>query len=172
MDQLRLEQRACVHAHMDLLKIGLKLTPFVDSNLMVEILQMALKARRLDVEASPYDCSFYTGTEGVHVETPEGRKLYRKRQVELMEEAEPIRIRLLDAYDSFMRIAFDDELLSGSKSSSTSNKYVAPERHGKFVCSAIIITNVEMYYHDSQSHFFFTKTQLELPQVDCHGGKT
>lgn len=137
MDQLRLEQRACVHAHMDLLKIGLKLTPFVDSNLMVEILQMALKARRLDVEASPYDCSFYTGTEGVHVETPEGRKLYRKRQVELMEEAEPIRIRLLDAYDSFMRIAFDDELLSGSKSSSTSNKYVAPERHGKFVCSAL-----------------------------------
>jgi hypothetical protein len=105
MDQLHLEQKGCVHAHMDLLKMALKLSSFMDSTLLGDVLEMALDARRLDVAASPYDASVY-GLEAVQVETREGRKMYRRRQAELMNKAEPIRRRLLRAYEVFMELAF------------------------------------------------------------------
>ncbi len=138
MDQLRLEQKGCVHAQMDLLKIGLKLQSFIDSELMVDILQLALAARKLDVEASPYDATAY-GAGIIPVETNEGRKLYRDEQISLMQKAEPVRKRLLDAYNNvFMDLAFDESLLGrGSDSVKTNadgaaiqgnNQYVAPER--------------------------------------------
>lgn len=104
-DQLRLEQKACVHAHMDLLKIALKLTPFVDADLLGDVLEVALEARKLDVEASPYDATAF-GVGIVPVETKEGRKLYRERQRDLMERVEPVRKRLLKAYESFLLLAF------------------------------------------------------------------
>ena len=59
MDQLQLENPGCVHAHMDLLKIALKLIPFGDPSLLCDILEISLEARTLDVAASPYDCSDY-----------------------------------------------------------------------------------------------------------------
>jgi hypothetical protein len=151
MDQLRLEQKGCVHAHMDLLKIGLKLQGFIDSELMGDILEIALAARKLDVEASPYDATEY-GVGIIPIETNEGRKVYRDRQVELMQRAEPVRRRLLDAYEVFMKIAFDESLLLGSdeyvggrgKQTSDDDKnaavsgvnsgdgpYIAPERLAK-----------------------------------------
>ena len=147
MDQLRLEQKGCVHAHMDLLKIGLKLQGFIDSELMVDILEIALAARKLDVEASPYDATEY-GAGIVPIETSDGRKMYRDRQVGLMKRAEPVRQRLLDAYEVFMKIAFDESLLlksdefvggggrsrvenNTSKSSAGDGPYVAPERLAK-----------------------------------------
>ena len=145
-DQIRLEQRGCVHAHMDLLKIGLKLKGFVDSNLMADILEVGLAARKLDVEASPYDATPF-GAGIVAVETNEGRKEYRKQQTELMQRAEPIRQRLFDSYDAFMKLSFEEELFVGgySANKNASNKassngsdeegkdgvvepYVAPER--------------------------------------------
>jgi hypothetical protein len=113
LDQLRLEQKACVHAHMDLLKIALKIQPFISSELLVDVLQIALKARKLDVEASPYDATMY-GADVVPVETKEGRKLYREQQTALMAEAEAIRIRLLHAYEIFLDIAFDEEIITNS----------------------------------------------------------
>jgi hypothetical protein len=113
IDQLRLEQKACVHAHMDLLKIALKIQPFLSSELLVEVLRIAIKARKLDVEASPYDATMY-GAGVVPVETKEGRKLYREQQRALMVEAEAIRIRLLQAYTTFLSISFDEDLISHS----------------------------------------------------------
>lgn len=107
-DQLRLEQPACVHAQMDLLKMALRLQPFVGAELVQSILEVALKARRLDVEASPYDASAY-GVDVVPVETPAGRAQYRRRQAALMREAEPIRGQLLDAYDNLLALAFCGE---------------------------------------------------------------
>jgi hypothetical protein len=145
MDQLRLEQKGCVHAHMDLLKIGLKLQGFIDSDLMVDILEIALAARKLDVEASPYDATKY-GAGIVPIETNEGRKMYRDQQIVLMQRAEPVRQRLLDSYETFMKIAFDqsllldsDEFVGGGKRTLVDNNttakrdtddgpYVAPER--------------------------------------------
>ena len=134
LDQLRLEQKGCVHAHMDLLKIGLKLQSFIDPELMVDILEVALSARKLDVEASPYDATKY-GAGIVPIETNEGRRMYRERQIVLMQKAEPVRKKLLHAYEDFMKLAFDEELVfNGGADDDTApgdtrnGEYVAPER--------------------------------------------
>ena len=105
-----------------------------------------MAARKLDVEASPYDATPF-GADIVAVETNEGRKEYRRQQTELMQRAEPIRQRLFDAYDAFMKLSFEEELFVGgySANKNASNKassngsdeegkdgvvepYVAPER--------------------------------------------
>lgn len=132
-DQLRLEQKGCVHAHMDLLKIALKIQPFIDATLMGDILEVALKSRLLDVEASPYDATAF-GAEVVAVETSAGRKVYRTRQKQLMNEAEPIRIRLLEAYETFINLAFPEEILlnrSDENHVKRDDVYIAPERFAK-----------------------------------------
>ena len=136
MDQLRLEQKGCVHAHMDLLKIGLKLSSFVNSDLMCDILETAIEARRLDVEASPYDATGY-GCDVVAIETSEGRRTYRDRQIALMERAEPVRRRLLRAYDGFLSLAFGEEGRGGYDSNpvgmhrQSQDGYAAPERFAR-----------------------------------------
>ncbi len=109
-DQARLEQSGCVHAHMDLLKIALKLQPFCDPTLLERVLEIALEARRLDVAASPYDASSY-GVDAVPIDTPEGRAEYRIQQRRLMQRAELVRQNLLQAYDAFIGLAFDDKVL-------------------------------------------------------------
>jgi hypothetical protein len=130
-DQLRLEQKACVHAHMDLLKIALKLQPFLKAELLGDVLEVAIKARRLDVEASPYDARKY-GADIVPVEKQEGRRIYRDRQKQLMGEAEPVRIKLLQAYDEVMKLAFKEELWLDDRNYEKNGKhnvpFIAPER--------------------------------------------
>ena len=113
-DQSRLEQPACVHAHMDLLKLALKLTPFGDPQLLQSVLEVALEARKLDVAASPYDASSY-GVGVVAIDTPEGRNQYRDEQMKLMKRVEPVRKSLLGAYSNLLRIAFDDTILDLGK---------------------------------------------------------
>ena len=107
-DQLRLEQPACVHVQMDLLKAVLRLQPFCSSDLVERALDVALDARRLDVAASPYDASAY-GIEAVPVETSEGRALYRSRQLQLMQRANVVRQDLLHAYNVFLQLAFSSD---------------------------------------------------------------
>lgn len=108
--QLELEQPACVHAQMDLLKYVLRLQPFCNAKLIVKVLQVALNARRLDVAASPYDASDF-GVEPICIETPEGRSLYRKLQAKQMMEAEPVRKELLRAHEVFLETAFGRDIL-------------------------------------------------------------
>ena len=110
-DQLRLEQPACVHAQMDLIKISLKLQPFIDTDLLSRAVEIGLRARRLDVSASPYDGTAY-GLSVIPIETPEGRAQYREEQVKIMHDANKVRRDLLKAYNVFLRIAFDIEDLS------------------------------------------------------------
>ena len=105
MDQLYLEQPACVHAHMDLLKIAIKLRPFCDPMLLTRVLEIALKARTLDVAASPYDATMY-GVGIVPIEKGKGRAQYKKHQTLLMESAALIRADLLSAYKIFLPMAF------------------------------------------------------------------
>jgi hypothetical protein len=93
---------------MDLLKIAMRLQPFCDPDLLLRALKMSLDARRLDVAASPYDAREF-GVGVIPVETGEGRALYRKEQRELMARAEPIRRELLDAYNVFLKLAFDED---------------------------------------------------------------
>ena len=111
MDQLRLEQPGCVHAHMDLLKIILKIEPFVSATLRSEVLKMAILARKLDIGASPYDVTSTYQVEMIPIETEEGRLLYRQRQMELMKLVQPVRQELLQAYDDFLSTTFTPELI-------------------------------------------------------------
>ena len=129
-DQLHLEQKGCVHAHMDLLKISTRLQPFVDASLVADTLEISLLARRLDVEASPYDLRSF-GLGAVPVETREGREEYRRRQKELMQAAAPIRQRLLTAYDAFLGLAFDDATLIGAERNPAAERFARAEPGGK-----------------------------------------
>ena len=97
-----------VHAHMDLLKIALRLQPFCNPDLLQRVLKLSLDARRLDVAASPYDATSYN-VEVIPVETETGRSLYRKQQRALMDRAEPIRRELLHSYNVFLKLAFDED---------------------------------------------------------------
>jgi hypothetical protein len=44
-DQVRLEQPACVHASMDLLKIAMKLSPLLPSELLADALSVSLSTQ-------------------------------------------------------------------------------------------------------------------------------
>ena len=102
-DQARLEQPACVHAQMDLLKIALKLAPFGPSETLGDALQVSIEARRLDVAASPYDASGY-GLEPIRIETPEGRIAYREAQLTLMEASAPVRAALASQFSTLLEL--------------------------------------------------------------------
>ena len=64
VEQLELEQPACVHAAMDLLKMGIRLAPWLAGELLADCLEVSIAARRLDVAASPYDASRF-GIEAI-----------------------------------------------------------------------------------------------------------
>ena len=55
------------------------LQPFVNEDIIGDLLEVAIKGKRLDVEASPYDAR-ECGAEIVPVETLERRKVYKERQ--------------------------------------------------------------------------------------------
>jgi len=129
IDQLKLEQPACVHAHMDLLKICLKLRPFNDPVLLQRTLEVALEARRLDVAASPYDASSY-GVDVVPIETGEGRSEYRRQQKALMQRAEVVRKDLLLLYENFLPMAFRESCLRQAEEKPKSERFAKAEPGG------------------------------------------
>ncbi|AIT61053.1 hypothetical protein [Corynebacterium doosanense] len=98
-DQPQRDQPGCVHATMDLYKWAAKLGPLVPGELFLETFDLALDARILDMEASPYDCRAL-GFGAVCIETPEGKAEYVRRQRALAERAEPLRARLVALVDA------------------------------------------------------------------------
>lgn len=88
------DQRGCVHATMDLYKWAWKLGPLVPGDLFLDCLDLAIEARTLDMEASPYDCRSL-GLGVVPIETAEGKAEYVARQRTLAHKAEPLRTRLV-----------------------------------------------------------------------------
>lgn len=93
-EQPRNDQPGCVHATMDLYKWAAKLAPLVPSEVWLETFDLAVDARVLDMEASPYDCRG-VGFGVVAVETPEGKAEYVRRQRRLAERADLLRARLV-----------------------------------------------------------------------------
>ena len=79
---------------MDLYKWALKLGPLVPGELFLDCFELAARARRLDMEASPYDCR-ELGFDVVAVETAEGKAEYVARQRALAQAAAPLRARLV-----------------------------------------------------------------------------
>ena len=83
---------------MDLYKWAWKLGPLVPGELFLECLDLAIEARILDMEASPYDCRDW-GLGVVPIETPEGKAEYVSRQRTLAHKAKPLRDRLVAVKD-------------------------------------------------------------------------
>jgi hypothetical protein len=92
-DQIAWEQPACLHANMDLYKFAGKLGPLVDSELLLDCLQLAADARELDMRASPYDLRDY-GFDPIAIETPGGRAEYVRTQQTIAERAALLRAAL------------------------------------------------------------------------------
>jgi hypothetical protein len=93
--QIAAEQPGCLHASMDCYKFAYKLGPLVESELVMDCLELAAQARELDMRASPYDLRDY-GFEPIAIETPAGRAEYVRVQQRVAEQAAPLRERLAE----------------------------------------------------------------------------
>jgi hypothetical protein len=102
--QVAAEQPACIHANMDLYKWAFKLGPLVQSELVMDCLELAADARALDMRASPYDLRDYE-FEPIAVETPAGRAEYVRAQQNIAERATPLRATLADRCDLLVTAA-------------------------------------------------------------------
>ncbi|WP_018295468.1 hypothetical protein [Corynebacterium lubricantis] len=89
------EQGGCVHANMDLFKWAIKASPIFPGELVLDCFELATDARRLDMEASPYDCRDL-GFDVVAIETPEGKAEYVSRQRALADRGKDLRARLVN----------------------------------------------------------------------------
>lgn len=97
--QTATEQPGCLHAAMDLYKWAYKLAPLVDSDLVMDCLELAADARLLDMRASPYDLSAY-GFDAIAIETPAGRAEYVRQQQDVARRAAPLRAALAARCDA------------------------------------------------------------------------
>ena len=103
-NQVAREQPGCIHAAMDCYKWAFKLGPLVESELVMDCLELAAAARSLDMRASPYDLRNY-GFEPIAVETPAGRAEYVRAQQSVAERAAPLRATLADRCDLLLTAA-------------------------------------------------------------------
>ncbi|MCV7259047.1 3-methyladenine DNA glycosylase [Mycobacterium shimoidei] len=98
------EQPGCLHANMDLYKWSYKLIPLIDSELLLDCLELAAAAREVDMRASPYDLRSY-GYTPIAVEHAAGRAEYVRCQRAIAERAAPLRGALIERCDLLLRAA-------------------------------------------------------------------
>jgi len=99
-----MEQPGCVHTNMDLYKWAFKLYPWISGDLLRDAFLNAVEARRVDMQASPYDARSF-GLEPIRIETEEGRLEYVKKQMEIYQSSMPIRERLISELERVIRLA-------------------------------------------------------------------
>jgi hypothetical protein len=99
--QIQMDQPGCLHVTMDLYKWAYKGWPWIPSDILADALELAIDTRILDMQASPYDVSMY-GYEAIPIETETGRQTYSAQQEVLSRRAEPIRKRLIAAYERLL----------------------------------------------------------------------
>ena len=98
------EQPGCLHANMDLYKWCYKLGSLIDSELLLDCLQLAAAAREIDMRASPYDLTGY-GYQPIAIENPAGRAEYVRCQTGIAQRAAPLRATLLERCDLLLTVA-------------------------------------------------------------------
>jgi hypothetical protein len=98
------EQPGCLHANMDLYKWCYKLSPLIDSELLLDCLELAAAAREIDMRASPYDLHGY-GYAPIAVEHAAGRAEYVRCQKAIAARAAPLRAALLARCDLLLQAA-------------------------------------------------------------------
>jgi hypothetical protein len=97
------EQPGCLHTNMDLYKWCYKLSPLIDSEVLLDCLELAGAAREVDMRASPYDLSGY-GYSPINIEHREGRAEYVRCQRAIAQRAAPLRAALLARCDLLLRV--------------------------------------------------------------------
>ena len=95
-----------VLAFLQLAHAGVHVTPQVgELEIGAKCFQLALKARELDMRASPYDLSSY-GYDPVKIETREGRVEYEVAQREINLQSYPLRQSIIDILSKTITDAF------------------------------------------------------------------
>lgn len=89
------EQPGCIHSNMDLYKWAFKMYPWIPSSLILDAFELAVEARYIDMQASPYDLRDQ-GLEPIKIETDSGRKEYKQKQEMIFEKGLPIRERVIE----------------------------------------------------------------------------
>ncbi len=100
--RLENEQGGCIHANMDLYKWAFKSQPFLPSEFVADCFMLALRAREIDMRASPYDFR-ELGFDPIKIETAAGREEYRLKQIEISEAAAALRSKLVEEIELVMK---------------------------------------------------------------------
>lgn len=90
------EQPGCIHSNIDLYKWAFKMYPWIPSSLILEAFELAVEARYIDMQASPYDLQ-EQGLEPIKIETEEGRRIYKKKQEMIFKKGYPIRKKVIES---------------------------------------------------------------------------
>lgn len=88
------EQPGCIHSNMDLYKWAFKMYPWIQSSLILEAFELAVEARHIDMQASPYDLEAQ-GLIPIKIETEAGRIEYKQKQEMIFQKGIPIRERVI-----------------------------------------------------------------------------
>jgi hypothetical protein len=87
------EQPGCLHANMDLYKYAMWFRPFIASERVADMFELARAFRDLDMRAAPYDLTSL-GYDPIALETATGRRFYASEQRRLGELAQERRSEL------------------------------------------------------------------------------
>ncbi|MEQ8523230.1 3-methyladenine DNA glycosylase [Gracilimonas sp.] len=90
-----MEQPGCIHSNMDLYKWAFKMYPWIPSSLILDAFELAVEARYIDMQASPYDLRAQ-GLEPIKIETEAGRKEYKQKQEMIFQKGLPIREQIIE----------------------------------------------------------------------------
>ncbi|MES2310067.1 MAG: 3-methyladenine DNA glycosylase [Verrucomicrobiota bacterium] len=96
-NRFNLEQPGCIHVNMDLYKWAYKFYPWTPSQWILEAFELAMDARLIDMQASPYDLREWK-IEPIRIETPEGKLEYIESQRRIHQKGIPLRQKLRDFY--------------------------------------------------------------------------
>ena len=97
------EQPGCIHSNMDLYKWAFKMYPWIPSSLILEAFELAVEARHIDMQASPYDLQDQ-GLQPIKIETDTGRKEYKQKQEMIFEKGFPVREEIIQHMQRLLSI--------------------------------------------------------------------
>lgn len=97
------EQPGCIHSNMDLYKWAFKMYPWIPSSLILKAFELAVEARHIDMQASPYDLRDQ-GLQPIKIETDTGRKEYKQKQEMIFEKGFPVREKIIEQMEKLFEI--------------------------------------------------------------------
>jgi hypothetical protein len=93
-NRLQMEQSGCIHTTMDIYRWAHKFYPWIASERITEAFELAVEARTIDMQASPYDVSLI-GLTPIKIESKSGAEEYISKQKQLNEKGKKLRALLI-----------------------------------------------------------------------------